>query len=145
MNLSPIGIISKLKAKTGRVQYSCRFLQSSALALGIRVCGAVISYSTQVFIARFLGTFDFGLYSFAWSCAFLLSIPATMGLDQVLLRYYPAYMVQADFAKAAGLFRFAVAIILLSSLTIIAVASTVTVFVAVGDSKHFARPVLVAL
>jgi O-antigen/teichoic acid export membrane protein len=127
------------------VQYSYRFLQSSALALGIRVCGAVISYSTQVFIARFLGTFDFGLYSFAWSCAFLLSIPATMGLDQVLLRYYPAYMVQADFAKAAGLFRFAVAIILLSSLTIIAVASTVTVLVAVGDSKHFARPVLVAL
>jgi hypothetical protein len=70
---------SLLKAKTGRVQYSYRFLQSSALALGIRVCGAVISYSTQVFIARFLGTFDFGLYSFAWSCAFLTLHPSDDG------------------------------------------------------------------
>jgi O-antigen/teichoic acid export membrane protein len=54
-------------------------------------------------------------------------------------------MMQADFAKAAGLLRFAVAIILLSSLAIIEVASMVTVFLAVGDSSHFARPVLVAL
>src|SRR5918992_1610267 len=108
-------------------QHSSRFIQGSALAFGIRLSGAALSYLTQVLIARFLGAFDFGLYSFAWSCVFLLSVPAMMGLDQVLLRYYPAYMVQADFAKAAGLLRFAVAILLLSSLTIIAVASMVTV------------------
>lgn len=68
-----------------------------------------------------------------------------MGLDQVLLRYYPAYMVPTDFARAAGFLRFAVAIILLSSLAIIAVASTLTMFLAVDDSQHYARPVLMAL
>lgn len=129
----------------GYDQHSSRFLQRSALAFGIRLSGAALSYFTQVFIARFLGAFDFGLYSFAWSCAFVLSIPATMGLDQVLLRYYPAYMAREDFAKAAGFLRFAVAIILLSSLTIIAVTSMVTGFLAVEDSKHYARPMLVAL
>lgn len=144
MNPSP-RIISEVKAEIGRDQHFSRFIQGSALAFGIRLSGAVLSYLTQVFIARFLGAFDFGLYSFAWSCAFLLSVPATMGLDQVLLRYYPAYMVQADFAKAAGLLRFAVAIVSLSSLSIIAVASMVTVFLAVGDASHFARPMLVSL
>ncbi len=142
---NPTTIGSEPEADTVGNRHAPRFLQSSALAFGIRLSGAGLSYITQVLIARFLGVSDFGLYSFAWSCAFLLSVPATMGLDSALMRYYPAYMVQTDFDKVAGLLRFAVAIILLNALVIIAVASTMTVFLAVGDSKHFASPVLVGL
>jgi O-antigen/teichoic acid export membrane protein len=145
MNVGSIRAVSKVKAAIGRDQDFSRSLHSSALAFGIRLSGAALSYFTQVFLARFLGAFDYGLYSFAWSCVFLLSAPATMGLDQVLLRYYPAYMVHADFAKIAGLLRFAVMVILLSSLTILALASTLTVFLAVDDSRHFAKPMLVAV
>ena len=45
----------------------------------------------------------------------------------------------------AGLLRFAVTVTLLSSLTIIAVASMLSLFLAVDDSKHFAEPMQMAL
>jgi O-antigen/teichoic acid export membrane protein len=54
--------------------------------LAIRSAGLALALLTNIVLARLLGAEGFGLFSFVVSALFLLRLPATLGLDAILIR-----------------------------------------------------------
>ncbi|HET7413132.1 MAG TPA: oligosaccharide flippase family protein, partial [Pararhizobium sp.] len=61
------------------------------MPLMIRVASAVIALLSQVVLARFLGTFEYGIYVFVWTLALIVGRLACLGFDSAVIRFLPQY------------------------------------------------------
>lgn len=87
-------------------------------SLGIKFFGALTSLAVSILLARFLGLRGYGVYVLVLSIITLLTIPLTMGLPLLILRYIPKYELENDKAAIKGLMRKSHLFILLSYLVI---------------------------
>lgn len=82
-----------------------------------------------VFLARILGVENFGIYAFCLSFVQILTVPAMLGGQQILVREVAAYQIKGEFHFLRGLLlRFKQASILIS-LTLAIAASGVGFFI----------------
>lgn len=91
--------------------------RTAALAFAIRVLNAAVVYLSQILLARWMGSFEFGIYAFVWVWVTILGPVAVLGLDTTLLRYVPEYAQARDNDRLRG--------ILFGSRTIVFAVSTV--------------------
>lgn len=69
-----------------------RATQRQALfAFLIRVVSAGIAYLSQVFLARWMGGFEYGIFVFAWVWVLILGGLAPLGLSTAVIRFIPEY------------------------------------------------------
>lgn len=66
-----------------------RLVKSSALALFVKVAGALLSYVMFVALARAMSLEQFGYFSFAFSISVIMSKIAVAGQQQIMLRDIP--------------------------------------------------------
>jgi O-antigen/teichoic acid export membrane protein len=85
-----------------RVPIGGRLLQGSALAFGIHVVGAGLSYLSQLALARVIGAEGFGLYASVLGVLTLLAYLAALGFDVSLLRFVPAYRAAGAWGLVRG-------------------------------------------
>jgi len=90
-------------------------LSGSTGSLVLRACALVFRVLLSVQLARMLGASGYGAFAFAITWLTFLSIPATMGLDQVVWRYAAVYYEGKSWPVLKGLLRFALGIGLLAS------------------------------
>jgi PST family polysaccharide transporter len=64
----------------------CRLVSNTSWLLAERLLRMGLSLFVGVWIARYLGPDDYGLYSYALAFVFLFSTLATIGLDQIIIR-----------------------------------------------------------
>ncbi len=57
----------------------------------IRVASAVVVYASQVLLARWMGSFEFGIYVYAWTWVLLIGDLADLGLGSAAQRFIPEY------------------------------------------------------
>lgn len=99
-----------------------RLIQGAAGSLGLKVSSAALAFVMSVIFARFLGKIGLGTYSYAMTWANLLSIPAALGLDQLMIREIAIYRSKANYGLMGGILRWANIVVLSSSITFTLIA-----------------------
>ncbi|HWF96233.1 MAG TPA: lipopolysaccharide biosynthesis protein [Xanthobacteraceae bacterium] len=57
----------------------------------LRVASAVLAYGSQVLLARWMGSYEFGIYVYVWTWVLLIGQPLDLGLGTAAQRFIPEY------------------------------------------------------
>ena len=68
----------------------------------IRVASAALVYLTQIFLARWMGSFEFGIYVYVWTWVLLIGDLVHLGLATTAQRYIPEYTTLKSFDLLRG-------------------------------------------
>ena len=68
---------------------------------------SVLTFSTVLFIARVTGDKGFGVYTTVFTWISIISVAATLGLDDLILKMFPVYNEHKTFSKIKGLLSWA--------------------------------------
>jgi len=79
-----------------------RAQRTAVFAFSIRVASAGIAFASQVFLARWVGAFEFGIFAYVWVWVFILGSLSTCGLNTSVLRFIPDYRENSQFNLLRG-------------------------------------------
>ena len=79
-----------------------RAQRAAGTAFVIRVASAALLYVTQVLFARWMGTFEFGVYAYVWTWVLLIGGVIDLGLASSAQRFIPEYMGRKQFELLRG-------------------------------------------
>ncbi len=68
--------------------------KDASVALTIQVAGLVLVYLVQVFLARWMGKTEYGIYEYVLAWSLMLAIPAGLGLPRTVMRLLSEYRVK---------------------------------------------------
>lgn len=85
------------RARTGR---------GALAAFIIRIASAGIAFLSQIVLARWLGAFEFGLFSYAWIWVTVLGTISTLGFAVSVARCLPEYASRGETARIRGFLAF---------------------------------------
>jgi O-antigen/teichoic acid export membrane protein len=92
---------------TAKPALPSRYVQLVSLAtrdvLAIQLVGAVLRYVTQIMLARWMKSSEYGIYAYAWAWNAQLVPVALVGLNAALLRFVPEYSTRAEGAHLRGI------------------------------------------
>ncbi len=104
--------------------------RGATIALLINATGVALGFAAKVVLARILGPEQFGVYAYVLAWVTVLSLLATLGYGDAIMRFAPAYRVQERWGLLRGLVRYAEASILIAGLGIFAVGAAVVMLLA---------------
>ena len=120
-------------------------VRGAGVVMGIRVVGAGLTFLSQVFLARVMGTFEFGIYSYAFVLLTVLSVLAPFGVDWAILRFIPEYNTQKQWGGLAGITRAAIGIVAGIAAVIALVAAGAVYLFSDRIGQHYVIPLYIAL
>jgi len=82
----------------------------------IKIFSMGLAFITSIFLANIMGVEKWGEFSFILSIIFILAIPTTMGLPQLILRYIKRYNLENNYMLMKGLIYYSKNIILFFSI-----------------------------
>ena len=110
----------------------------------VRVASAMLALVSQVLLARWMGSFEFGIYIYVWTWVLMIGALSDMGLSSAARRFIPEYVELKAFDRLRGFLAgsrwlaFAIA-------TAIGVAGAIAVWWLAPHLDHFAViPLLLA-
>src|SRR5207244_13199990 len=68
----------------------------------IRVSSAMLAYGSQVLFARWMGSFEFGIYVYVWTWVLLIGQALDLGLATAAQRFIPDYRQHKRFDHLRG-------------------------------------------
>jgi O-antigen/teichoic acid export membrane protein len=80
---------SRLGAQLGGADTLMQRLAGAVFML--RVASAVLAYGSQVLLARWMGSFEFGIYVYVWTWVLLIGQSLDLGLGTAAQRFIPEY------------------------------------------------------
>ncbi|MGL5795819.1 MAG: lipopolysaccharide biosynthesis protein [Waterburya sp.] len=113
---------------------------SIGIVSGLQISGIVISYSCQIFLARWLGATEYGTYDYIINLSIFLSYLAGLGLPNALLRLIPEYEVKKDWGRLQGLIWNSWLYIAIASILLSIIVSIVVV--CLGPKVSFKLPTM---
>jgi O-antigen/teichoic acid export membrane protein len=84
-----------------------RLAQGAAGTLGLMLINTLLMFLSHLLLARWLGATEYGRYSYVLIWLNLLSIPALLGLDRLLVREVSIYRAKLEWGFLSGLLRWA--------------------------------------
>ena len=82
-----------------------RTQRAALTAFSVRVASAGILYLSQAILARWMGTFEYGIYISVWVWVLVLGGLSHMGLGVTMIRLLPQYGEAADYGRLRGLLK----------------------------------------
>jgi O-antigen/teichoic acid export membrane protein len=80
-------------------------LTGATHVMAIRLAGAVLAYVMAIFLARWLGSFEFGIYAYVWVWVLIVAVGFTLGYPSAALRFLPDYFARAKWGRLHGFLR----------------------------------------
>jgi len=80
-------------------------LKSAVQVFAIRIIGAGLTYASMIFLARWLGAYDFGIYAYVFVVISLLGLALSFGFNSSGLRFVPSYLARKKFRRLSGFLR----------------------------------------
>jgi len=71
----------------------------------IRLVGAGLTYASMVFLARWLGSYNFGIYAYVFVIVTLLGLAFSFGFNSSALRFVSSYLAREKRRRLAGFLR----------------------------------------
>jgi O-antigen/teichoic acid export membrane protein len=68
----------------------------------IRVISAALTFVSQILLARWMGSFEFGIYIYGWTWILLIGAMVDLGLGSAAQRFIPEYTEHKSFAFLRG-------------------------------------------
>ncbi|MCC0176458.1 flippase [Waterburya agarophytonicola K14] len=99
-----------------------RLFKSFAGVMGLKIAASGLGFILNIFLARFLGVADFGVYTYALAWRDLLIIPALLGLDTLIVREVAVYRTKSAWGLLGGILRWSNFVVLGSSISIALIA-----------------------
>lgn len=101
----------------------------SLLAFFIRVGSAAIAFASQVLLARWMGSFEYGIFVLVWTTMIILGSLSCLGFQSSIIRFIPEYRETGRLAELRGIVFTSRVFVLLASSTIAAIGiAGVTLF-----------------
>ncbi len=119
--------------------------REAGIALVIQFAGVVLTYLVQVFLARWMGRIEYGVYEYVVAWSVLLAIPAGLGLPHTVLRFVSEYRVKEEWGLLRGLVRSSWLITVLASFWVSLLASGVILALNYYHPFDYATPLLIGL
>ncbi|MGE0502477.1 MAG: oligosaccharide flippase family protein [Rhizobiaceae bacterium] len=88
----------------------------SVIAFSIRIVSAVIAFASQVLLARWLGSFEYGVFVLVWTTMIIVGNLSCLGFHTSVIRFIPEYREKGMLGELRG--------VLLASRLVVIVAST---------------------
>ena len=82
-----------------------RTQRDALAAFGVRLASAGLLYLTQIVMARWIGSHDYGIYVFVWTWVLVLGGLAHLGINIVMMRLLPEYRESGDLDRFRALVR----------------------------------------
>src|SRR5947209_5639161 len=103
-----------------------RPVRAAAGSLALRVASLGLGFICHLLLTRLLRAHGYGLYAYALAWMKALSVPATLGLERLLVREVATYHARSDWASWRGLLIWARRTLLAASagIALVAVAAT---------------------
>jgi O-antigen/teichoic acid export membrane protein len=95
------GLLARLKAKLGGAEDLIVQKLAGTVFL-IRVASAGLAYGSQVLFARWMGSYEFGIYVYVWTWALLIGQMIEFGLGTAAQRFIPEYRERGMAAHLRG-------------------------------------------
>lgn len=114
-------------------------------AFAIRIASAALAYFSQVVLARWMGSFEFGIFAYVWVWVVILGTIVTAGYNTSVMRFVPEYFGARDWSLLNG-FVIAGTTVALGLGTIAALAG-IGVVLLLGDriEPYYVLPLILAL
>src|SRR5262245_11933246 len=87
-------LTSRVARPAGAHRHLYAVLKSAVQVFAIRVAGAAVTYASMVFLARWLGSYNFGIYAYVSVIVMLLGIAFSFGFNSSTLRFVSSYLAQ---------------------------------------------------
>jgi O-antigen/teichoic acid export membrane protein len=85
------GLIARLRAWLDDSSDRSIAQRVAGTAFLIRVASAALVYLSQIFLARWMGSFEFGIYVYVWTWVLLIGDLSDLGLSSSAQRFIPEY------------------------------------------------------
>lgn len=82
----------------------------------VNVIGAIFSFALQAFVARIMGTNQFGVYMFVLNWVLFLAIFSKIGIDGTALRFISSYNLKKSFGLLRGFLFWSIFFVFISSI-----------------------------
>ncbi|WP_378948325.1 oligosaccharide flippase family protein [Mesorhizobium sp. ANAO-SY3R2] len=89
----------------------------SLFAFAVRIVSAAIAFVSQVLLARWMGSFEYGIYVLVWVTMVIVGSLSCFGVHTSVIRFIPEYREKGQLAELRGL--------LIASRLFVLIASTV--------------------
>jgi O-antigen/teichoic acid export membrane protein len=100
---APAGLIARLRAKlTGGSSEASLTRRLAGTIFIIRVISAGLAYVSQVLLARWMGTSDYGIYVYVWTWVLLLGSMLDFGISASAQKIIPEYRTGGAHALLRG-------------------------------------------
>jgi O-antigen/teichoic acid export membrane protein len=125
--------------------YHYAIIASALQVFAIRVVGAGLTYASMVFLARWLGSYDFGIYAYVFVMVTLFGLAFSCGFNNSTLRFVSSYLARKKLRRLSGFLKRSYSIALgLSLLGALLTAGFVFAFRNIIQPYYFV-PLLVGL
>ena len=98
----PAYVFMRIKAWLGDHSDSSRAQRAAGIAFLIRVASAALLYVSQVLFARWMGSFEFGVYVYVWTWVLLLGGLVDLGIATGTQRFIPEYIGRKQLEMLRG-------------------------------------------
>lgn len=141
-------VLDKLAAFGGKTlsdKHLGTVLRGAAQAFLIRGGAAAAGYLCHIILARWLGAFEFGIYTFAIAWLMLLSMPATLGFPAATIRFVSEYRVADKWRELRGLLQVGATVTLIAGVIFGAAGIGLVYYAGVGLETYHIWPLTLAL
>jgi O-antigen/teichoic acid export membrane protein len=98
----------------------------SVIAFAIRIVSAAIAFISQVFLARWMGSFEYGIFVLVWVTMVIAGNVSCLGFHTSVIRFIPEYREKGMLAELRGIL-FASRLFVIAASTVIAALGALAV------------------
>ncbi len=98
----PISLIARVKGMFSGSHESTATNRAAIIVFGIRIVSAGLAYVSQILMARWMGTSDYGIYVYVWTWVLMLGCVLDFGMSPTSQKLIPLYRSQRDFDMLRG-------------------------------------------
>ncbi|PHP65603.1 multi antimicrobial extrusion protein MatE [Zhengella mangrovi] len=75
----------------------------SLIAFSIRIVSAALAFLSQVLLARWMGSFEYGIFVLVWVTMVIVGNISCFGFHTSIIRFLPEYLVKGDLPSLRGM------------------------------------------
>lgn len=98
-----MALFSRFQILAGRVLVSGTPERFALTAFSIRIVSAAIAFLSQIVLARLMGGFDYGVFTFVWVLVIIVGTLSGFGFPTTIIRFLPQYRADGQFGHIRGL------------------------------------------